>query len=152
MEHLTHKDLTPGQNNVWYEYNNSEDVVVFVHGFFSESAGAWLYENKLDHTKDQFWPDLIRSDARLANPSLFLGGFHSTLDSGNYGFDNCADECQSGRRENAAHAQSGIRPVPAISVHTHTCSPPPSRRPRSSPARPSGAVPVSGGSGSSAPS
>ena len=43
MDHLTHKDLTPGQNNVWYEYNASDDAVVFVHGFFSESAGAWFY-------------------------------------------------------------------------------------------------------------
>ena len=120
MDHLTHKDLTPGQNNVWYEYNDSEDVVVFVHGFFSESAGAWLYENKLDHTKDQFWPDLIRSDARLANPSLFLGGYHSTLDSGNYGFDNCADELFSALQRQDEQGHPPVLDKPGIVFVCHS--------------------------------
>ena len=120
MDHLTHKDLTPGQNNVWYEYNDSEDVVVFVHGFFSESAGAWLYENKLDHTKDQFWPDLIRSDARLANPSLFLGGYHSTLDSGNYGFDNCADELFSALQRQDEQGHPPVMDKPGIVFVCHS--------------------------------
>ena len=120
MDHLTHKDLTPGQNNVWYEYNDSEDVVVFVHGFFSESAGAWLYENKLDHTKDQFWPDLIRSDARLANPSLFLGGYHSTLDSGNYGFDNCADELFSALQRQDEQGHPPVMEKPGIVFVCHS--------------------------------
>ena len=120
MDHLTHKDLTPGQNNVWYEYNASDDVVVFVHGFFSESAGAWLYENKLDPSKNQFWPDLIRSDTRLANPSLFLGGYHSTLDSGNYGFDNCADELFSALQRQDEQGHPPVMDKPGIVFVCHS--------------------------------
>ena len=92
MDHLSHKDLTPKQNNVWYEYKDSNDVIVFVHGFFSESKGCWLYEDKTEPSRNVFWPDLIRADARLSNPSQFLGGYASALDSQNYGFRNCADE------------------------------------------------------------
>ena len=58
-------------NNFWYVYNNSNTVVVFVHGIFSNSRTCWLHTGS---GLSVFWPDLIRADPRFEAPSIYLGG------------------------------------------------------------------------------
>lgn len=39
-----------------------------------------------------FWPDLVREDARLGNPSIYLAGFYTAVDAGDFSIAQCARE------------------------------------------------------------
>lgn len=78
-------------NNFWYDVNTSDTVIVFVHGIFSDSRGCWLFEDLVSGQR-VFWPDLIRGDDRLGRPSIFLGGFHTSIDAGDFSVAQCARE------------------------------------------------------------
>lgn len=62
------------KNNTWYTHNESPTAFVFVHGLGSESIASWLDENS-----DSYWPDLIRTDPRYENPSIFLAGYPTAI-------------------------------------------------------------------------
>ena len=73
-------------NNSWYKINpGSKTVFVFAHGIFSASRDCWLCDDKSDPSRSAFWPDLVANDQRLDNPSVYLGGYFTVTDSGNYG-------------------------------------------------------------------
>jgi tetratricopeptide (TPR) repeat protein len=79
----------PKLANVWYHCSTSETAFVFVHGIFSDVLGCWLYDNP--QGVSQYWPDLVRRDrARLGDPSIFLGGFPTSIDAGEIGVRACA--------------------------------------------------------------
>ena len=61
------------KNNFWYVRPQSDVVVVFLHGIFSNSRSCWLYKGSRT-TKPVFWPDLVRTDKRLGEPSIYLAG------------------------------------------------------------------------------
>src|SRR5262249_9770770 len=82
------KDRT---NNFWYVLNSSDTVVVFVHGIFSDSRGCWLFEDRAPGHR-VFWPDLVRTDERIGDPSLFLAGYYPAVDSGDFSVAQCARE------------------------------------------------------------
>ena len=71
----------------WFVHNDSDLVVVFVHGIFSDSDKCWR-----DEKTKQFWPQLIVDDQRYKKPSIFLSGFYTAKDSNDYGVQNCAIE------------------------------------------------------------
>lgn len=73
-------------NGSWYQSNESNTAFVFVHGFFSNSEKCWTSEGGI------FWPDLIASDKRFDSPSIFLAGYYTDIDSGNYKIADCAGE------------------------------------------------------------
>lgn len=91
-----------GQNNVWFHYTESETVIVFVHGLFSDSQGCWSYEpSKKEIIRAQkqgkpigcvYWPDLVRWDSRFKNVSIFLGGYPTDIKSGTLEIVDCAKE------------------------------------------------------------
>lgn len=78
-------------NNLWYRFEAGDTVIVFVHGIFSDSRGCWLYENK-DPDKHQYWPELLVGDPDFDSVSIFLGGFYTAFDSGNYDARNASQE------------------------------------------------------------
>lgn len=82
---------TADQANFWYRYTDSNTVIVFVHGFLSNSKDAWLYQRE---SANAYWPDLIAGDRRplINNVSIFMAGYYTALDSGDYGIRNAADE------------------------------------------------------------
>ena len=82
----------PGVNNVWYGTTESDTVIVFVHGIFSDSRDAWLYENDDDPALNQYWPELIRTDPNFSGISIFLGGFYTGIGSGEYDIRDAANE------------------------------------------------------------
>jgi len=82
-----------GTNNVWYHTNDSPSVVVFVHGILSDSRGCWLDQSGAAPT---YWPRLVVDDSRLQNPSVFLGGFYTAIDAGQFGIQDCAKELLNG--------------------------------------------------------
>ena len=82
---------SPGQNNLWYWLTDSDTVLVFVHGILSDSRSCWLYDK--DGEK-YYWPELIRTDPRpnFSWVSIYLAGYYTATDSGEYGLRNAADE------------------------------------------------------------
>src|SRR5579862_1538435 len=81
----------PGENNLWYDRQEADTVIVFVHGIFSDSRNCWLYKAQ-DGTTAAYWPELVRTDARIGPTSIFLAGFYTALDAGDYDLANCAYE------------------------------------------------------------
>jgi Leucine-rich repeat (LRR) protein len=77
------------RNHGWLYANDTDATMVFVHGVLSNSRSAWLYRVK---NKEVYWPDLIRSDQRFQDISIFLGGFSTGISAGPYGLRRCADE------------------------------------------------------------
>jgi pimeloyl-ACP methyl ester carboxylesterase len=68
--------------NYWYNFNESETVLVFIHGIFSNCRDCWTYEDPEDSSKNVFWPDLVARDTRLETPSIFLAGYAASPSSG----------------------------------------------------------------------
>src|ERR1041385_97538 len=64
----------PGRNNVWYKHGNTEQVIVFVHGVLSDSSSCW-YTQRASDRPGVYWPDLLSSDERFNNCSIYLGGY-----------------------------------------------------------------------------
>src|SRR5271163_2637170 len=80
-------------NNVWFEQTDSDAVLVFVHGVLSCSRTCWLHEEKGNLEQSAYWPDLISKDPRFGNIAMiFLGGYETSQDSGDYEVWHCADE------------------------------------------------------------
>ena len=67
-------------------------MLVFVHGVLSNSNSCWLYKDKSDPKKNCYWPDLIASDSRFNDISIYLAGYYTAPDSGPYDIRSCADE------------------------------------------------------------
>lgn len=68
----------------WLRQTDSLTVFIFVHGIFSDSDAGWR------HADGSFWPDLVVGDHRLKDPSIFLGGYPSSLQDPNYEIENAA--------------------------------------------------------------
>lgn len=80
----------PGRtNNFWYVRRDPDDVVVFVHGIFSSSLTCWLFE---DGNRRAYWPDLIRSDHRFGSASIYMAGYYTAIDAGDFSVSQCARE------------------------------------------------------------
>lgn len=71
----------------WYNCSDSDTVIVFIHGLLSNSKMCWTNEKC-----KTFWPELVKIDARLGNPSIFLAEFHTNLSSGDYKIADCSKE------------------------------------------------------------
>ncbi|MGN6826050.1 esterase/lipase family protein [Paucibacter sp. M5-1] len=77
-------------NGVWIRDNSSDTVVVFVHGIASDNVGAWLTASAQPCT---YWPDLLASDAAyFKDVDIFVAGYYSQLDSGNFSIDDAAGQ------------------------------------------------------------
>ena len=82
----------PNENNLWYEISDdSKTVFVFVHGLTSDSRDCWWYRGDRDgHPEHQYWPHLVANDEIFDRPAVYLAGYYSEFDSGNYGFRDAA--------------------------------------------------------------
>ena len=88
----------PGQNNFWYHYTDSEVALIFVHGVLSDSRSSWLHEINGRPSASCYWPTLVKRDNKFRNVSIYLGGYHTAVNSGPYEVRNCADELLGGLR------------------------------------------------------
>jgi len=76
-------------------------TVVFVHGYFSSAASCWKSKSGV------YWPELLLADPRLPEMSIFLGGYETGIDSGQYGIRDCANELfDSLQRRSPSHGAS----------------------------------------------
>jgi pimeloyl-ACP methyl ester carboxylesterase len=108
----------PGINNVWYVYNESNTVFVFVHGIFSDSRSAWLYGGTSD--RNEYWPELIRTDPNFDKPSIFLGGFYTAFDSGDYNIRDAANELYEALTISIDPASEALVKFPNVIFVTHS--------------------------------
>jgi hypothetical protein len=76
-----------GTNNIWYEYQGASSTLIFVHGVLSDSASCWFNKDN-----KAYWPELTLTDPRLPKLNVFLGGYYTAIDSGEYDVHNCAEE------------------------------------------------------------
>src|ERR1700686_1092857 len=83
------------ENNLWYRYNDEDAVLVFVHGVLSDSRGCWLHNDEQTNRPTCYWPELIESDARFKDVGIYLGGYHTAVDSGDFPIQDCAEEVYS---------------------------------------------------------
>ena len=82
-------DTKSRENNSWYRYNDSDTVLVFVHGVLSDSASCWLNDKVKPNV---FWPDLIESDDRFKGIAIYLADYHTAMDSGDFPIHQCAQQ------------------------------------------------------------
>lgn len=55
-----------GSNNIWHAHHDEADtVVVFVHGFTSDSRDAWFHAGD-ESEQGVYWLELIRRDPAFA--------------------------------------------------------------------------------------
>jgi hypothetical protein len=95
-------------NNLWREVRNSGQVIVFVHGVLSDSRGCW-YRQPDGAFAGVYWPDLVRDDERLADFSIYLGGYYTGANSGQYEVSDCAVELFNALKDREEGARA--RPV-----------------------------------------
>lgn len=93
-----------GTNNVWYYRGSGDTVVVFVHGIFSDSRACWLREDP----PPQYWPALLRADSRFGDASIYLGGFYTQVDAGDFDLADCAQELLSALKRPAADGTASV--------------------------------------------
>ena len=74
------------QNNTWYSISDSDTVFIYVHGIFSNSADCW------SSPSGAYWPEILRTDTRFENPSIFLGGYYTDFSSGLYKISDASEE------------------------------------------------------------
>jgi pimeloyl-ACP methyl ester carboxylesterase len=83
-------DLRPDPriNNLWYQYRNTDRVIVFVHGLGDDSRHCWYHE-----ASGSYWPDRVAASYGLSDYSIFLGGYYTDkVRSRDYGVADCANE------------------------------------------------------------
>lgn len=79
--HKQYTDIPPCVNlREWYQYNDSETVFVFVHGIIGDNRDTWFYPGS-GTTDPEYWPELVRIDNRFNNPSIFLVGYPTEIES-----------------------------------------------------------------------
>jgi pimeloyl-ACP methyl ester carboxylesterase len=87
-----------GENNLWYRHNAEDAVLVFVHGILSDSRGCWLNQGEDAGRPGEpisYWPELIASDDRFKDVGIYLAGYHTAVDSGDFPIQQCASEVYS---------------------------------------------------------
>ena len=102
MYRLSFKELRDDNNNLWYRCGRNECAVVFVHGILADSRSCWTHRTE-DGEAKVFWPDLIHDDDRLPPLDIFLGGYFTAIDAGEYGIDDCASELFGGLNRPDTH-------------------------------------------------
>jgi hypothetical protein len=80
-----------GHNNFWYDDRQTDQVMVFVHGVLSDSAGCW-YREPSENQAGVYWPDLLLKDKCFDSYSIFLGGYKTNHKSAQYEVSDCAEE------------------------------------------------------------
>ncbi|MEW5931591.1 MAG: alpha/beta hydrolase [Gemmatimonadota bacterium] len=75
---------SPAERNIWYRYKDSNTVVVFVHGIFSNIRDCWHYKDSTNPARSAYWPEMISRDAEFADAGIFLAGYYTAPGSRAY--------------------------------------------------------------------
>lgn len=106
-------------NNSWYRLEASDKAIVFVHGVLSDSATCW-YREASGESNGVYWPDLLRNDERFNGPSIYLGGYETSVDSGPYEIRNCAQELSEALNRPGERGEGAVLDRRAILLVCHS--------------------------------
>lgn len=109
----------PDTNNLWYCHHESDEVLVFVHGILSDSLNCWLARDK-HGTPVAYWPSLIASDSRFRNIGIYLGGYHTSVNSGDFPIQQCAAELLSFFKTTDSHGRPPVLSKKKITFVCHS--------------------------------
>jgi len=73
-------------SNYWHKYKETETVVVFVHGIFSDSVECWRKDDQ-----SPYWPDLVLGDTGLSDAAIYLAGYYTALKTGPSDIRECSN-------------------------------------------------------------
>ena len=78
MVRLMTKKTPPTRHtgSTWQRDNDSDTVIVFVHGFLSNAQDCWRHSGT-----GKSWPDLVCNDEIFSNADVFLGAYYTRIDS-----------------------------------------------------------------------
>lgn len=76
----------------WYCLRDGSLAVVFIHGLGSSNGSAWLADADGDEAASAYWPRLVAEDVRLADASVYLAGYYTALDAGDYDIERIAED------------------------------------------------------------
>jgi hypothetical protein len=79
--------------NTWFCYRESNTAIVFVHGVLSNGLSSWL---NTEVTPNTYWPEMIAQDPSFGSPAIFIAGYHSGLQAGQFGLTDAISEVQDG--------------------------------------------------------
>ncbi len=85
----------------WYKNVESNTLIVFIHGIFSDNRTAWLADNCA------YFPEMLSSE--FPDASVILGGFYTAPASGSYDAVDAAQLIWD--RLNDSVNSSGMRPI-----------------------------------------
>src|SRR6218665_1507648 len=77
---------TKYSNNTWFRFADPNTSLIFVHGLLSSADSCWR------SSKGIYWPELIAADKDFREVSIFLGGYHTSVNSGKYDIAQCVAE------------------------------------------------------------
>lgn len=98
MEKLAQTPHTPALplpekiNSFWYVYNDADTVFILSTASFRVAVGVGYTADPQAPQHSTYWPDLVRTDPRLESPSIYMGGFTTSLTSGDLSIKDCARE------------------------------------------------------------
>ncbi len=72
----------------WVRRPESDTVLVFVHGIFSNNQAAWLNGNEA--LGCPYWPQMVANDPAFAYAGVFVAGYYTGVASGNFDIDEAA--------------------------------------------------------------
>lgn len=104
---MDHKKNKTVENNSWYNHNDSETVIIFVHGFLSNSNDCWHYKTRFTR-KSVYWPELILEDNRLDIPSIYMAGFYTGSDANDYDITACSQEIHDALNRPDAYGKKAV--------------------------------------------
>lgn len=72
------------KNNTWFSYSDESDtVIIFVHGFITDSMKCWNLKDDVN------WPYIVANDSNFDKVSIFLGGYFTAASSGDFDIRQC---------------------------------------------------------------
>ena len=102
-----------GSKTSWYCDTDADTVVVFVHGFNSNSRTAWLRADAKTKRGYSFWPQLVTEDDALElpersgkKPAVFLGGYYAAADGTTFGFADARKQLHDALRERIGNSRT----------------------------------------------
>lgn len=74
----------------WVRRPDSDTVLVFVHGIFSNNQAAWLNNNEAAGCP--YWPKMVANDPAFAKAGVFVASYYSGPASGNFDVKQAANQ------------------------------------------------------------
>lgn len=77
-------------SGAWFKKPESDTIIVFVHGIFSNNRDAWLSED--EKAGCPYWPELLTKDELFKGVGVFVASYYTSLSSGNFDIEQASNQ------------------------------------------------------------